>query len=68
MDAREYSMDRFINNIITLTIDDSTWAEIAKKLALLVIHTIFRPLQTSEPLNKDNPLSLQKLSGEGRFT
>ena len=56
-------MDGFIDDIIMLTIDDPTWVEHAKKLAILVIHIILRPLQTSEPLNRDNSLLIRKLSG-----
>ena len=40
-------MDGLIGEIITVTIDDPSWVERAKKLALLVIHTIFRPIQSS---------------------
>ena len=45
IEAKEASMDGFIHNKITITIDDPCWAERAKNAALLVIHTIFRPLQ-----------------------
>ena len=38
-----------------------------KTTALLVIHTIFRPLQYSEPLKHDEPLSLFNISGEGQL-
>ena len=41
---KEASMDGFIDEIITITIDDPCWVERSKKSALLVIHTIFRPL------------------------
>ena len=57
-------MDGLINDIITITIDDPSWLNHVKNLALLVNHTIFRPLQSSEPLNRDEPLSLYKLAGE----
>ena len=48
--ATEESMDVFINNIITITVDEKHWIERAKSAVLLVIHTLFRPLQPSEPL------------------
>ena len=60
-------MDGSINEIITITIDDPRWADRTKKSALLIIHTIFRPLQSSKPLKLDEPISLRKLSGEGQF-
>ena len=67
VEAKEYLMDWFINDIVALTIDESTWVERAKNAALEVIHTILRPLQNSEPLNWYEPLSLHKLEGEGHL-
>ena len=61
------SMNGFIDNIITITVNDDHWIECAKSAALLVIHTLFQPLQPSEPLKRDNPLSLRKLAGEGQL-
>ena len=58
-------MDIFSYNIIAITIDDTNWVERARDAALLVIHTIFRPLQYPEPLKMEDPLSLRKLAGEG---
>ena len=60
-------MDVFIDKIITITIDDPRYVERAKNAALLVIHTKFRPLHPSEPLKRDEPLSLHKISGEGQL-
>ena len=45
--AKEDSMDGFIDDIITITIDYSNLVERTKNSALLVIHIIFRPLQYS---------------------
>ena len=52
--ATEASMDGFINDIITITVDDKHWIDHAKSAALLVIHTLFRPLQPSETLKRDD--------------
>ena len=60
-------MDEFTDNIITINIDDPNWVERAKTAGLLVIHTIFRPLQSSEQLKRDNPISLRKIEGEGQL-
>ena len=60
-------MDVFINDIITITVDDKHWIDCAKSAALLVIHTLFRPLHPSEPLKRDDPLSLRKLAWEGQL-
>ena len=48
--ATETSMDGFIDDIITITVDDKHWIDRKKSVAQLVIHTLFRPLQPSEPL------------------
>ena len=66
--ATEASIDGFINDTITITVDDKHWIDHAKIAALLVIHTLLRPLQPSEPLKRDNPLSLRKLAGEGQLS
>ena len=63
----EESMDGFIDKIITTTVDDEHWIDHAKSAALLVIHTLFRPPQPSEPPKQDDPLSLRKLAGEGQL-
>ena len=64
----EASMDVFINDIITITVDDEHWVDRAKSAALLVINTLFQPLQPLEPLKRDDPLSLIKLEGEGQLS
>ena len=48
--ATEASIDGFIDDIITITVNDEHWIYRAKSAALLVIHTLFRPLHPSEPL------------------
>ena len=59
-------MDGFIDDIITITVDNTYGIERAKNAALLVIHTLFRTLQASEPLEHNNSLSLRKLVEEGK--
>ena len=65
--ATEAQIDGFIEDIITITVDEEHWIERAKCAALLVNHTLFRTIQTSEPLILDNPLYLRKLAGEGKI-
>ena len=60
-------MDGFIDDIITITVDEDHWIDCTKSAAVLVIHTLFRPLQPLKPLKRDNPLSLGKLAGEGQL-
>ena len=57
-------MDVFINDIITITNYDPTWVERAKIASIMVIHTIFRPLQSSELMKWGEPISIHKPSGE----
>ena len=56
-------MDGFIDEIITITVNEKHGMDRPKSAALLVIHTLFRPLQPSEPLKPDDPLSIGKLTG-----
>ena len=42
--------------------------ERAKNADLLIIHTIFRPQKSDEPLKQDDPLSLRRISGEGHIS
>ena len=60
-------MDGFIDDIPTITIDYPIWAERTKNSELLGIHTIFRPLHSSEQLKRDDPLPIHKLSVEGQL-
>ena len=57
----------FIDDIVTIAVDDEHWIYRAKSATLLVIHTLFRQLQPSEPLKQDDPRSLRKLVGEGQL-
>ena len=49
IESKDFSMDGFIDYIITLTINVPNLADWAKNEALLVIYTILRPLQISDP-------------------
>ena len=57
----------FIDNIITITVDDKHWIDCAKVAALLVIYKLFWPLHLSEPLKQDDPLPLEKLVVEEKI-
>ena len=65
--STEASIYGFIDDIITITVDDEHWIDRAKIAALLVIHTLFRPLQPSEPLKRYDPLYLRKMVGKGQL-
>ena len=67
VEAKEYPMGVFIDEMFTLAVDESIWVELAQNLTLMVIHTVFRPLQTSSMLTLDDPLSLRKLAAVVRL-
>ena len=52
--SKKSSVGGLINDIITLTIDDPIWMDRAKNTILLVIHNILWPLQSYEPLKRDD--------------
>ena len=58
----------FIYDIIAITIDNPGWVERTKNTYLLIIHTIFRPRNSGEPLKQDDPISLCKLAREGQIS
>ena len=62
--ATEASMAVFIDDIISITVNAKHWIDRAKITVLLVINTLFLSLQPSEPLKRDDPLSLRKLARE----
>ena len=68
INAKEAYMDGLIDNIIAIILDNKYGIEREKTAALLVSNTILRPLQVSETLKCDNPISIRKLSGEGKLT
>ena len=65
--STEVSMDGFIDDIITIIVDDEHWIQNAKSASLLVIRTLFQPLQPSELLKLDDQFSLRKLVGEEKL-
>ena len=66
--ATQSSTDRFVNDIITIANDEGHWIERAKSAALLVIHTLFRPLQPSITLKQDDPIYLRGYVGKGKIS
>ena len=68
IEAKKALMDGFIDDIITITIDNPCRVEHTKNAYLLIIHTIFRPRQSNKPQKQDDPLSLLKLAGEGHIS
>ena len=56
IEAKDSSMYGFIDEIITITIDNLRLVECTKNTALLIIYTIFRPRKSDKPLKRDDPL------------
>ena len=65
--STEESMDGFINYIITIIGDVEHLIEHTNSSALLVIHTLLRPLQPLESRKQNDALSLRKIWGEGKL-
>ena len=68
IEAKESPMDEFVDDIITIAIDDTSWFERAKNTDLLVIRNTFGTLQYLEHLKRDDPISLHKLAYEDLLT
>ena len=65
--STEESIDGFVDDIITISVDCKHWIDRTKIAALLVIHRLFRPFHPSEPLKRHYPLYFRKLAGEGQL-
>ena len=61
-------MDGSINDMITITVENEHWIERPKSAALLVINTLFLPLQSYEPIKSNDPLSLRQIAREGKLS
>ena len=46
-------------------LDMDGWVQKGTNAAPLAVHTLFRPVDPSDPLPRDDPTSLRKLDGEG---
>ena len=55
IEAKEASMDGFINYIVTITIYCPLWVYRANNIALFVIHIIIRQMHPYETLKQDDP-------------
>ena len=67
IEAEEASMTGLIDDIISTIVDNKHCIRRVKSATCLVIQTLFWLLQTSEPLKRDNPLSLIKLARERKL-
>ena len=62
---KEIFFDGYINDVIAIALARRGNARRSQDAVPLAVHAVYRPLSTSEPVTRDDPLSLRKLSGEG---
>ena len=57
--------DGYIDDIITAMIEENDWVDRGQNAAPLAVHTLFRPVDKTEQIPRDDPASIRKLEGEG---
>ena len=57
--------DGYIDDIITIIPAYADWVPKGQNIAPLVVHTIFRPTNDSDPLPRADATSIPKIDGEG---
>ena len=57
--------DGYIDDFLSAGLDQNDEVARSQEAPTLAVHTIFRPLQDKEPIERDDPISIRKLSGEG---
>ena len=57
--------DGFIDNLITIALDEDNWVDRGSNVAPLAAHCMFRPLHPEDDLPWDESISIRKLEGEG---
>ena len=57
--------DGYIDDFLSAGLDANDEVARSQEAPTLAVHSIFRPLQLNEPIERDDPISIRKLSGEG---
>ena len=57
--------DGYIDDIITVMVDEEKWVEKGRNAAPLAVHSMFRAPNNDDPIPRDNATSIRKLDGEG---
>ena len=57
--------DGYIDDIITVMLDDDDWATRGQNAAPLAVHYTFRASEDQDQIPRENATSIRKLSGEG---
>jgi len=63
---RQSFADGYIDDCLSVALDIGDEVQRSQEAPPLVVHSIFRPLDTSDPLPRDDNISLKKLKGEGQ--
>ena len=67
MDFKFCSTDGFVDDLTTIVLSLKHWTERARNAIALAIHTIFRPVNTQDPIERDDVISVRKLLAEGKL-
>ena len=57
--------DGYIDDFLSIGLDYEDEVQKSQQAPTIAVHTIFRPLSTTEPIPRDAPISERKLAGEG---
>ena len=57
--------DGYINDIVTVMLDKTNWAEKGQNAAPLAVYTIFQPKNNANPIPRDDATSIRKHEFEG---
>ena len=57
--------DGYIDDVITVMLDEEDWVEKGQNAAPLAVHTTFRPIDKRDILPRDDVTSIRKMEGEG---
>ena len=67
MEFKYCTTDGFVDDLTTIVLNLSHWVERARNAIALAIHTIFRPVNKEDPIDRDDVISIRKLLAEGKL-
>jgi hypothetical protein len=60
-------VDGFVDDLTTIVVSVNYWVKRARNAIALAIHTIFRPVNEKDPIDRDDVISIRKLLAEGKL-
>jgi len=66
MPDRPSFADGYIDDCLTVALDQDDEVQRSQEALPLIVHTIFRPLDPDEPVKRNDNISDEKLKGEGQ--